>query len=116
MRRWSQYALLSIAVLGWAGAVWIAYALLVRLGWFGVLLIGLGILVPALCAELHEDSPAASQQLLRRQYQQTFEGTPESRLARWAAKLERHRNLYIARTLGIALTLLGLNEFILHQL
>ena len=116
MRSWSRYALLSVAVVGWAAAAWIGYILMTRLGWFGVMLIGIAILFPALCAELHDETPAASPLLLRRRYQQTFEGNAESRLARWAERLRQHRNLYIARTIGIALTLLGLNEFIVHQL
>ena len=50
--------------------------------------------------------------LLRRQYERTFEGTKEDRLER----VERNRLLYIARTIGIATVLIGLNMFIVHQL
>jgi hypothetical protein len=54
--------------------------------------------------------------LLRGQYEQTFESTTQDRLARWAERIERNRLLYIARTIGIATILMGLNMFILHQL
>jgi hypothetical protein len=53
---------------------------------------------------------------LRGQYEQTFESTTQDRLARWAERIERNRLLYIARTIGIATILMGLNMFILHQL
>jgi hypothetical protein len=54
--------------------------------------------------------------LLRRQYEQTFASTTRNWLARWADRVERNRLLYIARTIGIATILIGLNMFILHQL
>jgi len=53
---------------------------------------------------------------MRRQYEAAFEGRPEDRLARWAERVERHRLLYIARTVGIALLVVGLNMFVRHQL
>jgi hypothetical protein len=53
---------------------------------------------------------------MRRQYEHTFEGTKEERFAKWAERVERNRLLYIARTIGIATTLIGLNMFIVHQL
>jgi hypothetical protein len=40
----------------------------------------------------------------------------EQRFARWAARVERNKWLYIARTIGIAAILIGLNMFIAHQL
>jgi hypothetical protein len=54
--------------------------------------------------------------LLRGQYEQTFGSATQDRLARWAERIERNRLLYIARTIGIATILMGLNMFILHQL
>jgi len=70
----------------------------------------------ALNVELDTDSPAWSATLLRRQYEQTFEGTTEERFERWAARVDRNKWLYIARTIGIAAILIGLNMFIAHQL
>jgi len=54
--------------------------------------------------------------LLRRQYARTFEGTAEERLAKWAQRVEHNKWLYVARTVGIAAILIGLNMFIMHQL
>jgi hypothetical protein len=86
------------------------------LGWFGIFVIGLVICLVATRAELDADSPAYSVTLLRRQYEQTFEGTTEERFARWARRVERNKWLYVARTIGIATILIGLNMFIVHQL
>jgi hypothetical protein len=93
-----------------------ALALVSWVGWLGILIIGLIIVMVAVRVELDADSPAWSVALLRRQYEQTFEGTVEDRFARWAARVERNKWLYIARTIGIATILIGLNMFIMHQL
>ena len=87
-----------------------------RVGWFGILIIGLAICLVATLAELQADSPAASGTLLRRQYEQTFEGAMEERFVRWAQRVERDKWLYVTRTIGIATVLIGLNMFIVHQL
>ena len=116
MRRSSWYALMFVAAIGWGIAGLIALTLVAKVGWLGILLIGLVIWLVAELAELDADSPAASVPLLRRQYEQTFEGTKEQRFAKWAKRVERNRLLYIARTIGIATTLIGLNMFIVHQL
>ena len=94
----------------------IAFPLVSMVGWLGILIVGLFICLVATRAELFADSPAVSVALLRRQYEQTFEGTSEERFAKWGRRVERNRLLYIARTIGIAMCLLGLNMFILHQL
>ena len=116
MRRSTWYALITVAVVGWGIAGLMALVLVSWLGWFGILMIGLFILMVALLAELDADAPAWSVTLLRRQYEQTFEGTTEDRLARWAERVERNKGLYIVRTIGIAMILIGLNMFIVHQL
>ncbi len=116
MWRSAWVALLIVAITGSGLAGLIALALVSRIGWLGVLFVGLAILMVAVRAELNADAPAVSVTLLRRHYDQTFEGTAEGRLARFAERLERNRWLYITRTIGIALALLGLNMFILHQL
>lgn len=116
MRRSSWYALWFVAA-GGCGIAWAISVVLVSLvGWFGILIIGLILCLITTLAELDADSPAMSATLLRRQYEQTFEGTTEGRLARWAQRLERNRLLYIGRTIGIAMVLIGLNMFIVHQL
>ena len=109
-------ALVVVAVLGWSAAAFIAYQLVLHLAWFGVMLIGVIVIVGAQWPELDEDSPGSSPYLLHRQYEQMFEGNAETRLARWAARLERNKWLYIVRTVGIALAVLGLNMFVQHQL
>ena len=116
MRRSSWYALMLVAVIGCGIAGLIAFALVSMVGWLGILIIGLIICLVATRAELDADSPAMSVALLRRQYEQTFEGTAEERFAKWARRIERNRLLYIARTIGIATILIGLNMFIVHQL
>lgn len=109
-------ALVVVAVLGWSAAAFIAYQMVLHLAWFGVMLIGVMVIVAAQRPEMDEDAPAASAYLLRRQYEQMFEGNAESRLARWAERLERSKWLYLVRTIGIALAVLGLNMFVQHQL
>jgi MFS family permease len=116
MRRSSWYALMVVVVVGWGIAGLIAFVLVAKVGWLGVLIIGLAICLVAVRAELDADSPAMSVTLLRRQYEQTFEGRKEERFAKWAARVEQNRLLYIARTIGVATVLIGLNMFIVHQL
>jgi hypothetical protein len=65
---------------------------------------------------LNDEAPAASVALLRRQYEQTFEGRAEERSARWAQRIEHSKWRYMARTVGIAGILIGLDMFIMHQL
>jgi hypothetical protein len=78
-------------------------------GWLGILIIGLAICFCAAQAELDDQAPVASVALLRRQYAQTFEGTAEERLAKWAQRLEHNKRLYVclsaelvSRRLGVA--------------
>jgi hypothetical protein len=115
MARSAWYALLFVTVAGWCLAGLMALVLVSRIGWLGILILGMVVLMIALRVELDADSPAMSVALLRRQQEQRFEGTAESRLATFAERLERNRWLYIVRTIGIALSLLGLTMFSLHQ-
>ena len=119
MRRTTWYALMTVALTGWTIAGAIAWATVAALGWFGVMLLGLATIVVALRVELDEDFPGTgaygSAHIMRRQLEQEHEGPPEARLARFAERLERNRLLYIVRTVGIALALLGLNLWALHQ-
>jgi hypothetical protein len=54
--------------------------------------------------------------LLRRQHEQSLQRTAEERLASWAQRVEHNKWLYVARNVGIAAILIGLNMFIMHQL
>src|SRR5437763_13554255 len=114
MRRSSLYALMLVAGVGWGIAGLIAFTLVTKVGWLGILIIGLAICLVAVRAELDADAPAASVTLLRRQYEQTFEATKEERFAKWAERVERKRLLYIARTIGIATILIGLNMILVY--
>jgi hypothetical protein len=116
MRRSAWGAVLLVALAGWGIAGLMALTLVSLVGWFGILIIGLAICFIAVQVELNDEAPATSVALLRRQYQQTFEGTTEERFAKWARRIERNKWLYIARTIGIAAFLIGLNMFIVHQL
>ena len=117
MRRPSWYALMIVAAVGLGdrGATGLC-ARVSRVGWFGILIIGLIIILVPQLAEWDADSPAWSVTLLRRQYEQTFDGTMENRLARWVERVERNKWRHIARTIGIAIMLIDLNMFIVHQL
>jgi MFS family permease len=116
MRRATWLTLVTVGALGWSIAALFAWALVARFGWGGIFLVGVATLVIALRVEIDADYPAASPFLMRRQYEQQFEGSAESRLARFAERAAQHRALYLVRTVGIALVLLGLNMFVLHQL
>jgi hypothetical protein len=105
-----------VAAVGWGIAGLLAFVLVSRVGWFRILIIGLIIILVPQLAEWDADSPAWSVTLLRRQYEQTFDGTMENRLARWVERVERNKWRHIARTIGIAIMLIDLNMFIVHQL
>jgi hypothetical protein len=116
MRRSSWYALMFVVVIACGIAGLISFVLVAKVGWLGILIIGLAVYFVTTRAELDADAPVASVALLRRQYEQTFEGTTEERFAKWAERVERNRLLYIGRTIGIATILIGLNMFIVYQL
>jgi hypothetical protein len=120
MERWARNALLAIALIGWAVTGLLAVLLVERVGWLGVAIIGGAVLSIAALVELDEERPVAgptgSAFLMRQQIEQEHEGGFESRLSRIAARVARNRALYIVRTIGIAMALLGLNMFVLHQL
>jgi hypothetical protein len=116
MQRSAWAAVLLVVLAGWGIAALISVILVLLVGWLGILIIGLAICFCAARAELDDQAPVASVALLRPQYAPTFEGTAEQRLARWARRVEHHKLLYIAWTVGIAAILIGLNMFIMHQL
>ena len=85
-------------------------------GWLGILIVGLAIRFCGAQAELDDQAPVASVALLRRQFEQSSERTAEERLANWAQRVEYNKGLYMVRTVGISVLLIGLNMFIVHQL
>ena len=116
MQRSAWVAVLLVVVAGWAIAAFMAVALVFLVGWLGILIIGLAICFCAAQAELDDQAPVASVALLRRQEEQSLQRTAEERLASWAQRVEHNKWLYVARTVGIAAILIGLNMFITHQL
>jgi hypothetical protein len=105
----------------WAAAGLIAWALVSRIAWFGIALIGLAVLFVASRRQIGDENalptnPAGAGHLYTAQYEQQFARSPEEAAARKAAEAEFNRVLYVARTIGLALLLLGGNMFIAHQL
>ena len=116
MQRSAWVAVLLVVLAGWGIAALMAVTLVLLVGWLGILIIGLAICFCAAQVELDDQAPVASVALLRRQYEQSLERTAEERLASWAQRVEHNKWLSIARTVGIAAILIGLNMFIMHQL
>jgi hypothetical protein len=112
---------LVLGAAGWATAGLIAWALVSRIAWFGVVLIGLAILFVAAHWQIDDQNalptnPTGAAHLYTAQYERQFARSPEEAAARKAAEAEFNRVLYVARTIGLALLLLGVNMFIAHQL
>jgi hypothetical protein len=112
---------IALALLAWGVAAILAWFLVSRIGWLGIALLGGAVLLIALRVELDEDipdtraSPSLTKRLLEGLDRETAAGS-EGRFRRRASLAERNRWLYVVRTIGIALGLLGANMFILHQL
>jgi pyridoxal/pyridoxine/pyridoxamine kinase len=98
-----------------------AAALVSRIGWLGIALIGIAILFVASRWQVDENNalpanPTGAGHLYAAQYARQFTRSPEESAARKAAESEFNRVLYVTRTIGLALLLLGANMFIIHQL
>lgn len=94
-----------------------------RLGWFGVGIIGLLVLVISFQVDLDADQPAsldahgsAEVNLAARQLSERSRARPEERLAFVAARANRRRILNWARRIGLVLTIVGFGLFIKQQL
>jgi hypothetical protein len=112
---------LVLGAAGWTAAGLIAWALVSRIAWFGVTLIGLAVLFVASRWQIDDQNalpanPTGATHLYTAQYERQFARSPEEAAARKAAEAEFNRILYVARTIGLALLLLGVNMFIAHQL
>lgn len=106
---------------GWALAGLIAWGLVSRIAWFGVALIGLAVLFVASRWQIDDENalptnPTGAGHLYTAQYERQFARSPEEAASRKAAEAEFNRVLYVVRTIGLALLLLGVNMFIVHQL
>jgi hypothetical protein len=121
MRLSIRDAAIALALLAWGVAAILAWLLVGRIGWLGIALLGGAILLVAVRVELYEDIPNIranrylTERLLDASNRETAAGS-EGRFRREASLAERNRWLYVMRTIGIALGLLGANMFILHQL
>ena len=116
MQRSAWVALLLVVLAGCGIAGLMAVTPVFLVGWLGILIVGLAIRFCGAQAELDDQAPVASVALLRRQFEQSSERTAEERLANWAQRVEYNKGLYMVRTVGIAVLLIGLNMFIVHQL
>jgi hypothetical protein len=109
-----------VAACGVAGAI--TWVLATRVGWLAVAIAGLAILLIAARAALSEGNAVPSytsglNATYKAQYERQFgQRRPEERAAERAERVELERLLYIARTIGGAMLLLGLCMFIVHQL
>jgi hypothetical protein len=110
------YVVVVVALTGWSIAGFISFALVAHIGWFGILTIGIAILFVAVNADLQADPSAIYAARVRQYYGHIVKDTTEGRLAKRVERVERNRWLYIVRTIGIAMALLGGNMFVLHQL
>lgn len=117
MSRKTWLSLAVIAAIGWTGAGLLALTFASYVGWIGIFILGLIVLLITVSADLNADHPAhlPSAHLTAELHRRTTEGTREERLSRFADRIERNRGLYVARTFGIALALLGLGMFMRHQ-
>jgi len=119
---WSRrLTLIVLGAAGWAAAGLLAWALVSRIAWFGVALIGLAILFVAARWQIGDENalptnPTGAGHLYTAQYERQFTRSPEEAAARRATEAEFDRVLYVVRTIGLALLLLGVNMFIAHQL
>lgn len=114
LRAWIILAVIAAA--GWTAAGLVALVFVAHVGWVGLLVIGLIVLLASIAVDLNADHPAhlPSAHLMARQYEKMLEGRPEERAARFAERLERRRLLYLVRTFAIALVLLGGGMTLLH--
>jgi MFS family permease len=119
---WSHRGtVVALTAVGWTLAGLLASALVSRIGWFGIILIGIAILFVASRWQIDEQNaipsnPSGANHLYAAQYERQFARSPEERASRRAADAELNRALYVIRTIGLALLLLGVSMFIVHQL
>jgi hypothetical protein len=120
--KWSRRrTIIALAVAGWAVAGLVAWLFVSVVGWFGILVIGVAILMVASLWRLDDQNALpsnamGSSHLYAAQYERQFSRSPEESAAKHEAEDEFNRVLYVVRTIGIAMVLLGLNTFIIHQL
>lgn len=113
--------LVALTLLGWIVAGFLCAALVSRVGWLGIAIIGAAVLLVALRWEIDDENAlpvpygSAGIELYVRQYERNAGLRPEEKLARAAERSSFARFLYAVRTAGIALAVLGLAMFSYHQ-
>jgi hypothetical protein len=120
VNRSHRWTVAILGAIGWVAAALIAWALVSRIAWFGLALIGIAILFVAARWQVDDQNaipsnPTGAEHLYAAQYERQLSRSPKERAARRAAESEFNRVLYLIRTIGLALLLLGANMFILHQ-
>jgi len=119
---WSRRrAMVVLGIAGWAVAGVLAWMLVSRVAWFGIALIGVAILFVASRWQINDQkalptNPTGAGHLYVAQYERQFARSPEEAASRKAYEADFNRVLYVVRTIGLALLLLGANMFIVHQL
>lgn len=112
-------------------AFWVALTLIAvyaigygtRLGWLGVGLIGLAVLLISSWVDLDADHPISLHphgtseiNLAARQMSERSRASPEERLALNAAREKRRHILGVVRGVGLVLTIVGFGLFVNQQL
>jgi hypothetical protein len=94
-----------------------------RLGWFGVGLIGLAVLLISVQVDLDADYPgslyfrgSAETGLVARRISERLRASPEERLELAAARAKRRRILGMVRGVGLVLTVMGFGLFVKQQI
>jgi hypothetical protein len=124
MPSWHRRVSLSpiLAIIGWSVAGLLSWLLVGLVGWLGVTIIGVGTLYVAYRWSLDETNAVPSyasgrNPLYKAQYDRQFgRFSPEQKASDRAKSAEFNRDLYLTRTIGLALSVLGLGMFIVHQL
>lgn len=124
MLYWHRRASLSIilAIIGWSVAGLLCWQLVRRVGWLGVAVIGIVTLLVAYRWSLDETNAVpsyagGSNPLYKAQYDRQFgHSSPEHKASDRAMSVEFNRALYLLRTIGLALSMLGVSAFVVHWL
>jgi len=113
---------MAAAIIGFLIVGALAIALFQLVGWLAIALIGLLTLCASVWLDmlgghaLSDIQPGGEAvHLLARQMAERQRASPEQKLALAAEEDSRRRRHYIARTVGIALTAVGIGMFLLHQ-
>lgn len=112
----------AAAIIGFLIVGALVIALFQLVGWLAIALIGLLVLCASVWLDmlgghaLSDIQPGGEAvHLLARQMTERQRASPEQKLALAAEEDSRRQRHYIARTVGVALTAVGIGMFLLHQ-